>query len=275
MVETLGNVADFSRSYDELMFDPRNRAIYRESNFFNVGYWLPGIGDQPTACRRLVGRLMESVPNDVARLLDAGCGCGGSTRMAKQLRPEAEVVGINISERQLQQCRAVAPGCDFALMDAAALACPGDTFDCVLCVEAAFHFRTRAAFLAEAFRVLRPGGHVALSDILFRDPRWIGDGMVPQENAAATRDDYMVLLHHVGFRDVVLEDATERCWTAFCRGRLEAIRAQWLAELIDRAAFETQSEYFENLRDRSVDQYLLVVARKPISGLTVAGGRTA
>ncbi len=258
----------FARRYDAMMFDPRSRDVYGASRFFNVGYWLPETRDQASACDNLVARLMHPVPADIGRLLDVGCGCGAGTDAAKLLRPDAEVIGVNISERQLRDCRDGAPECRFALMDALSLGFGAGAFDCVISIEAAFHFRSRRAFLAEAFRVLRPGGHLVLSDILFRDPRWIGEWMVPLGNATATPDDYAALLEKLGFRDLSVTDATAPCWTAFCRARLEELHDRRAAGVIDGDAFAAQAGYFANLMRRSLGHYLLVHARKPFSTAT-------
>ena len=42
--------------------------------------------------------------------------------------------------------------------------------DRVLCLEAMFHFRSRSIFLKQAAEALRPGGRLALTDILLKNP---------------------------------------------------------------------------------------------------------
>ena len=61
------------------------------------------------------------------------------------------------------------PGVEAVVMDATRLGFASGSVDAVVALEAAQHFDTRAAFLGEALRVLRPGGTIALADMLFTD----------------------------------------------------------------------------------------------------------
>ena len=81
------------------------------------------------------------------------------------------LTGLNIDPRQLERARARVqprPGNTIHWIegDAGALPLEDASQDVVLAVECIFHFPSRAAFLAEARRVLRPGGRLVLSDFV-------------------------------------------------------------------------------------------------------------
>jgi SAM-dependent methyltransferase len=83
------------------------------------------------------------------------------------------LVGINIDRRQLDICRSARVdnnALSLVMADACALPFRAASFDRVLCIEAAFHFRSRTTFLREAADALRGGGRLVLSDILLRQP---------------------------------------------------------------------------------------------------------
>ena len=92
------------------------------------------------------------------RVLDLGCGKG---RFARRLADEgALVVGLDLSSAML----ASASGLARVRASARRLPLASDAFDAVVAVEVFEHLPALGAVLAEARRVLRPGGALAVID---------------------------------------------------------------------------------------------------------------
>ncbi|MDP2105111.1 MAG: class I SAM-dependent methyltransferase, partial [Desulfobulbaceae bacterium] len=155
-----------NRLYDERMFNEMVDEYYSGSRFLNFGYWENQVQSPKEASENLLGRLLSFIPEKKGTILDVACGTGATTRFLLNFYPPEHVTGINISAKQLDTCRQMAPGCRFLEMDAAALQFSDASFDAIICVEAAFHFHTREKFLQEALRVLKTGGILVLSDAL-------------------------------------------------------------------------------------------------------------
>ena len=115
------------------------------------------------------------------RVLDVACGQGWTTqRLAEQ---GARAYGIDLLEQHVELSRqrfGSHPGVRFAVGDATDLLASAETLglapgslDGIHCLQAAFQFGSegRRAFLADAFRLLRPGGRLVLVDFTWRSDR--------------------------------------------------------------------------------------------------------
>jgi MPBQ/MSBQ methyltransferase len=206
------------RYYRTFFADPVLCAWYGDSGYANLGLWREGVDDAGAAGDALVDALIRRIPGGLRGVvLDVACGQGGSTaRLGRGIDP-ARVTAIGSSPDQLAAARRRAPRSRFVQMDAVRLGFADAAFDVVVCVEAAFHFDTRAHFLAEAYRVLKPGGRLVLSDLLMNP----GTPLTPAANYLSDRAEYADLLRRRGFEDTCVEDVTRRTWRAY-RRRLTA-----------------------------------------------------
>lgn len=96
-------------------------------------------------------------------VLDAACGIGyGSRRLLQD--GALRVVGVDISLDALSQARKSSNGMRiFTCGSATALPFPDQTFDLFVSLETIEHVEDDAAYVAEAARVLKPGGRLVCS----------------------------------------------------------------------------------------------------------------
>jgi 2-polyprenyl-3-methyl-5-hydroxy-6-metoxy-1,4-benzoquinol methylase len=131
-----------------------------------VGDTLAGIILQQrreTACR-------SSVTNP-GKILELGCGSGQYTFGLADEFPDAEIWGVDLSVRQLEECqrRANEKGCSWHLLQAAAedTGLDGAQFDLVTSY-AVFHelpVPVIRQVINESFRLLKPGGMMLIGDV--------------------------------------------------------------------------------------------------------------
>jgi SAM-dependent methyltransferase len=129
--------------------------------------------------------------------------------------------------------------------DATALPFASGRFDACVSQEALLHIGDKAAVLAEARRVLAPGGRLAFSDWIAHPA--LGDGerrRLEEWMAAVTLqslDGYRALLGRAGFRTVEGEDLSDE-WRPILRERLRMYRSM-REEMTERLGERRYREY--------------------------------
>ncbi len=102
-------------------------------------------------------------------VLDLCCGAGASAiPAARTVGPAGRVLGIDVAEPLLALARARAARegltqAGFRHCDATRTELPGASFDAVICVFGVFFAADMSAFVAEMWRLVRPGGMLALT----------------------------------------------------------------------------------------------------------------
>ncbi|MFF9202371.1 class I SAM-dependent methyltransferase [Streptomyces sp. NPDC014986] len=153
--------------------------------FINFGYWravdlgLPlseveRIRSQEDLYRRVLDAA-GSPPGP--KVLEVGCGLGMGCAVTLREHGSAAVTGMDIHPEQLRRARDAhaellrQEPARLRFVQGAAESMPVEDgeFDAVISVEAAQHFPDLGAFAAETWRVLRPGGRVAVASFFTVD----------------------------------------------------------------------------------------------------------
>lgn len=264
----LGRVtSDPTRRVRRLYEIPSSYLMADHSTYINYGYWLNGCSTIDEASAALADLLADTAglqPGD--EILDVGFGYGDQDfTWLRQRKPE-KIYGINIAPAQVRaasrraEVEGVADRLDFRVGSATAIDFPSARFDRVVALESALHFYPRKDFFAEAYRVLRPGGTLATTDVLpldndtprlgMRSPVLMWVELTVGDDNWYNRDAYARDLTAAGFVDVEVTSIRERVF--------EPWRRYILAKLKDPAFQRRMGKvYHRNLSRRWSDQQLL------------------
>jgi ubiquinone/menaquinone biosynthesis C-methylase UbiE len=103
--------------------------------------------------------------NSHERILDLGCGTGTLIQRLLQLAPEIKIVGIDPSAEMLNVARQKLPkSVKLRVGSADSIPFPNESFDLIISTNAFHYFRNPSQAIQEAKRVLKPNGHLVITD---------------------------------------------------------------------------------------------------------------
>jgi SAM-dependent methyltransferase len=149
-------------------------------------------------------------------VLDLGSGGGIDVLLsARRVGPTGKAYGLDMTEEMLalareNQVRAGVENVEFLHGDIEAIPLPDDSVDVIISNCVINLAADKAKALAEAFRVLKPGGRFAVSDVVVRgelpaDVRRSMELWVGCVAGALSEQDYTGLLHRSGFHSIGIE----------------------------------------------------------------------
>lgn len=113
--------------------------------------------------------LAALAPQPGERILDAGCGSGVLLERIADAVPAVSVTGVDLSRAMLAQAATRGPAhANLEQADVRCLPFTAAAFDAVVLASVLHYVADAGAALAEAGRVLRPGGRLVVTD-------WCGD----------------------------------------------------------------------------------------------------
>jgi tocopherol O-methyltransferase len=208
--------------YDHTRFDYWAVWHNQDNYAFHFGYYSPHVREHHhalTNSNKVLADIARVQPGD--RVLDAGCGLGGSSFWLATHR-RAEVVGITPVPHQITKARKIARSrsldslVQFYLADYTRMPVSSEFFDVVWALESLCHAPDKSAFYREAARVLRPGGRLIVAEYIraARDldretevlmSEWFDGWSIPDLD---TRDEHLMAIAGAGFSDIRFSDNT-------------------------------------------------------------------
>lgn len=151
------------KSYDILWMNKKNLAMH-------LGFWDENTKSQHEALfneNLYIAKALDIKKGD--KVLDAGCGVGGTAIWIAE-EYGAKVTGVSIMKNQIDMAKQYAKDrkvdhlVNFKVKDYIETGFPDESFDKIYAMESMCHAESKEDFIREMYRLLKPGGTIAIID---------------------------------------------------------------------------------------------------------------
>ena len=158
----------------------------------------PGRDFAPDADLLRFVRRRAAAERSFLRILDTGCGTGKQLTADRRRLPDLLMVGLDLFHGMLEQARQRCPTVDWVQGDSTHPPFPDASFDYITNQFSYPHVDDKLRLIAEMYRLLKPGGRFAITNI---DPWSMRDWIIYRYfPAARTRDLAENALAHIRTR---------------------------------------------------------------------------
>lgn len=257
----IGVKADYRRFYDAVTQQLDSTIFGQFSFFLNYGY-RPDHNPQHATIElpehyinrnsvRLVLELIGDCPLTGCRVLDVGCGRGGTVHVIKTMFDVSSITGLDLSPQAIAFCRQAHadPRVSFFEGDAEKLPFEDSTFDVVTNVESSHSYPDINAFYCGVYRVLSPGGSFLYTDV----------------QPVQQMDSNIATLKGLGFlleRDTDITSNVLLSCNEIAQTRVQAFNAANDPELMQNFLAAPGSQVYEEMKSRRW-KYRIIRLKKP------------
>jgi ubiquinone/menaquinone biosynthesis C-methylase UbiE len=237
--------------------------IFGNSAFHQYGLWDSSTRTAAEACHKLVEKCISFLPNRNGRILDLGCGRGGTTSLlARYFAPE-QIIGIDEWLFPLDFGAARNESLRFIDMNPARLELEDGSVDAIFCFAGTTGFDNRRLFFRDARRVLKPGGSLIVAETLFSRAHLRETRGRFRTNYISSPAKYAARLQEAGFSTERMDDIISQSLYAFCRHASHQFRQFYRNKDMTEAEFSAAMNQVARALLFTQNQFLLHAVKNP------------